>query len=261
MPRYRRNSRPGRDRTSQHARHARRPILTTDIGRKASAGPSRPCGAGGRSRSLGSLLNPTTCTPSGPCRPVTPNSLRWLRIKEEFTEAFLAGGGSEGPRSRPANVTASAGCGSGGSGSTPFGTRTTWSAAGPPPRLQPARAWTCLSGSGTGRGRRSTGTWRAATTHRLGGPACWLLTSPAEWDRWLVGWDERTVRGPRRPTIPPTVGPSRPLAGPLVPPYENGMATTSIEWTEATWNPLTGCTKISPGCKHCYAERMASGSS
>jgi protein gp37 len=32
---------------------------------------------------------------------------------------------------------------------------------------------------------------------------------------------------------------------------------TSIEWTESTWNPLTGCTKISPGCKHCYAERMA----
>ena len=36
------------------------------------------------------------------------------------------------------------------------------------------------------------------------------------------------------------------------------MATkTTIEWTESTWNPLTGCTKISPGCKHCYAERMA----
>lgn len=35
------------------------------------------------------------------------------------------------------------------------------------------------------------------------------------------------------------------------------MTTTSIEWTEATWNPVTGCTKISPGCKHCYAERMA----
>lgn len=35
------------------------------------------------------------------------------------------------------------------------------------------------------------------------------------------------------------------------------MSTTSIEWTEATWNPLTGCTKISPGCQHCYAERMA----
>jgi protein gp37 len=32
---------------------------------------------------------------------------------------------------------------------------------------------------------------------------------------------------------------------------------TAIEWTEATWNPLTGCTKISPGCKNCYAERMA----
>lgn len=35
------------------------------------------------------------------------------------------------------------------------------------------------------------------------------------------------------------------------------MAQSTIEWTEATWNPLTGCTKISPGCKHCYAERMA----
>ncbi|MCL4369642.1 MAG: phage Gp37/Gp68 family protein [Chloroflexi bacterium] len=34
-------------------------------------------------------------------------------------------------------------------------------------------------------------------------------------------------------------------------------ARSSIEWTESTWNPLTGCTKISPGCKHCYAERMA----
>jgi protein gp37 len=32
---------------------------------------------------------------------------------------------------------------------------------------------------------------------------------------------------------------------------------SSIEWTEATWNPVTGCDKISPGCKHCYAERMA----
>jgi protein gp37 len=36
------------------------------------------------------------------------------------------------------------------------------------------------------------------------------------------------------------------------------MATNShIEWTEATWNPVTGCTKISQGCKHCYAERLA----
>jgi protein gp37 len=32
---------------------------------------------------------------------------------------------------------------------------------------------------------------------------------------------------------------------------------SKIEWTEATWNPVTGCTKISPGCGHCYAERMA----
>jgi protein gp37 len=32
---------------------------------------------------------------------------------------------------------------------------------------------------------------------------------------------------------------------------------SSIEWTESTWNPLTGCSKISPGCKNCYAERMA----
>jgi len=36
------------------------------------------------------------------------------------------------------------------------------------------------------------------------------------------------------------------------------MATnTSIEWTESTWNPVTGCTKISVGCANCYAERMA----
>lgn len=32
---------------------------------------------------------------------------------------------------------------------------------------------------------------------------------------------------------------------------------SNIEWTEMTWNPVTGCTKISPGCKHCYAETMA----
>lgn len=32
---------------------------------------------------------------------------------------------------------------------------------------------------------------------------------------------------------------------------------SGIEWTEATWNPVTGCTKISPGCTHCYAERLA----
>lgn len=35
------------------------------------------------------------------------------------------------------------------------------------------------------------------------------------------------------------------------------MAQSSIEWTEMTWNPVTGCTKISAGCKFCYAEVMA----
>ena len=35
------------------------------------------------------------------------------------------------------------------------------------------------------------------------------------------------------------------------------MRTTKIEWTERTWNPVTGCTKQSPGCAHCYAETMA----
>lgn len=34
-------------------------------------------------------------------------------------------------------------------------------------------------------------------------------------------------------------------------------STSSIEWTEQTWNPSTGCTKVSPGCKNCYAEVMA----
>lgn len=34
-------------------------------------------------------------------------------------------------------------------------------------------------------------------------------------------------------------------------------ANSTIEWTDATWNPVRGCTKISPGCKHCYAETFA----
>lgn len=34
-------------------------------------------------------------------------------------------------------------------------------------------------------------------------------------------------------------------------------AISTIEWTDATWNPVRGCTKISPGCKHCYAETFA----
>jgi len=40
--------------------------------------------------------------------------------------------------------------------------------------------------------------------------------------------------------------------------FENIMSENSkIEWTDTTWNPLRGCTKISPGCKHCYAETFA----
>lgn len=35
------------------------------------------------------------------------------------------------------------------------------------------------------------------------------------------------------------------------------MSTTKIEWTDSTWNPVTGCTKMSAGCAHCYAETMS----
>ena len=35
------------------------------------------------------------------------------------------------------------------------------------------------------------------------------------------------------------------------------MAETSIEWTDTTWNPVAGCTIVSPGCSNCYAMRMA----
>jgi len=35
------------------------------------------------------------------------------------------------------------------------------------------------------------------------------------------------------------------------------MNRTKIEWTDYTWNPVTGCTKVSPGCEHCYADRTA----
>ena len=35
------------------------------------------------------------------------------------------------------------------------------------------------------------------------------------------------------------------------------MSRSAIEWTESTWNPVTGCTRVSAGCAHCYAERMA----
>ena len=45
----------------------------------------------------------------------------------------------------------------------------------------------------------------------------------------------------------------------LSPSYEGKKmgVKSSIEWTESTWNPVTGCTKISEGCAHCYAERNA----
>lgn len=35
------------------------------------------------------------------------------------------------------------------------------------------------------------------------------------------------------------------------------MSSSKIEWTDSTWNPITGCDKVSPGCQYCYAERMA----
>lgn len=34
------------------------------------------------------------------------------------------------------------------------------------------------------------------------------------------------------------------------------MANTKIEWTDAVWNPITGCSKVSEGCRNCYAERL-----
>jgi len=37
----------------------------------------------------------------------------------------------------------------------------------------------------------------------------------------------------------------------------NALAQSTIEWTHSSWNPTTGCDKVSPGCQHCYAERMA----
>ena len=46
--------------------------------------------------------------------------------------------------------------------------------------------------------------------------------------------------------------PTGPQANP-----RNMSTNSKIEWTDITWNPLRGCTKISPGCKHCYAERFA----
>ena len=39
--------------------------------------------------------------------------------------------------------------------------------------------------------------------------------------------------------------------------YQYWDMPTAIEWTDETWNPVTGCVKVSPGCKHCYAETFA----
>jgi len=36
-----------------------------------------------------------------------------------------------------------------------------------------------------------------------------------------------------------------------------GIVATKIEWTDETWNPVTGCAKVSPGCKNCYAEGLS----
>lgn len=47
------------------------------------------------------------------------------------------------------------------------------------------------------------------------------------------------------------------LKNPPKPSRQKQMANSKIEWTESTWNPVTGCTKISSGCANCYAERMA----
>src|SRR3990170_994678 len=43
----------------------------------------------------------------------------------------------------------------------------------------------------------------------------------------------------------------------LAPVLTDMAQRSSIEWTETTWNPVTGCTKVSPGCAHCYAETFA----
>src|SRR5207302_6492455 len=39
--------------------------------------------------------------------------------------------------------------------------------------------------------------------------------------------------------------------------FAQTMNNTQIEWTDATWNPVTGCTEVSPGCDHCYARTFA----
>jgi len=67
--------------------------------------------------------------------------------------------------------------------------------------------------------------------------------------------DVAELTGGNKQTLAPILGAS---------PFPTGnargraaMSESRIEWTAQTWNPVTGCTKISPGCQHCYAEAMA----
>ena len=71
-------------------------------------------------------------------------------------------------------------------------------------------------------------------------------------DLLLAGWTNKGVARSK----PYRVIASRPVsAKPL---EDLRMAgRSSIEWTDCTWNPVTGCTKVSPGCKYCYADRLA----
>ena len=47
------------------------------------------------------------------------------------------------------------------------------------------------------------------------------------------------------------------LSCPSAGPQKGSERMTTIEWTDETWNPTRGCTRISSGCEHCYAERVA----
>ena len=79
----------------------------------------------------------------------------------------------------------------------------------------------------------------AAPRSRPGARKAWPLTDP-----------RRQAGGARRE-----------LAGALPPagagPGDGAVNRSRIEWTGVTWNPVTGCTKVSPGCDHCYAETLA----
>ena len=67
----------------------------------------------------------------------------------------------------------------------------------------------------------------------------------------LRGGKRNLARGAPPSSGPCVVGESSVVLSPTV------GDKSAIEWTDATWNPVTGCTKVSPGCKNCYAERLA----